>query len=81
MEDKRLFWLVDCNVKGLELIGQVMGYSYQLTLILLTQFFYLNVILALEGIHEAPLRLKSVVSLGNYVLLSFLFKTRDGSFI
>lgn len=31
MGDKRLSFLVDCNIKEMELTGHVMGYNYQFT--------------------------------------------------
>ena len=49
--DDLLSFLFDCNVKGMELTGQVIGNNYQLTLIFWRQFFYLSIILTFEGIH------------------------------
>ena len=52
MRDELFCFLIDRNIKGLELVGQVMRHNNQLAVIFQAQCFYFGVILTFEGIHH-----------------------------
>ena len=52
MGDELLCFVIDRNIKGLELVGEVMQYNNQLAIIFQTQSFSFGAILTFQGIHH-----------------------------
>ena len=77
MGDELLCFLIERNIKELELVGQVMRYNNQLAIIFQTQCFHFGVILTFEGIHHD----QSVLLLWVTNLLFLGFKVGKDDFL